>query len=258
MIFICLLRNLLSHFNPILFFGNTYIPWDYGVLTHSITGTSLLLLVTFPFWLVGFSYFCYEKTRENFFRLLIIFSLFVSIIPASLTLRGFDSYRSVYLLPIYYIFIIYGIDVTLKIVKIYTIDKKFILAVILSIIMAWEMFFLYSYELNVKAADDSNWQYGVRDIFRNLSDYYDKYERIFLTTRIAFLPNLYLRFYDPKNTYNKIETRAIDSCYEGNMLYVIRPDEAVGRNIDIKKIIYYPNGHDEAYYFVEFERSKLR
>lgn len=257
---VCLLKNFATHFSYRSYFSNTYIPPDFSVLTHSIMGTSLIPKFLLPFLLIGSLLLLFKASKGDFFSRLLLLSFFLGTVPASLTIRGFDSYRSVALVPILYIAIVYGIDVVFNVIKklppvIFSIT---IFALITLILYAGiqELKILVDYEKKTVVATYSGWQFGFRQIFQYFTQHSGYYNKLIATNSIAYLPNLYMRFYDPENNYKKNllqghnENSRILGVSDDNqqVLYALRPDEISFKNFLIKKIIYYPNGTDIAFY----------
>lgn len=116
-ILFCFVKNIETHFSYGSYFANTYLPPDFPVPTHSIKDTSLIPRILFPFLLIGIGVLLQKARRKDFFSILLLVALFIGILPPSLTIRGFDSYRSVPILPLIYIAIIYGVDVIYKSIR---------------------------------------------------------------------------------------------------------------------------------------------
>lgn len=248
---VCLLGNLLSHFDYRSYFADTYVPHDFYVFSHSISGTSLVPRYLSPFLILGLSAVVYRAIRRNDVSLLLLAAVFVASVPSSLTIRGFDSYRSVALLPLIFIFIIGGVDIVMQLLaRLPNMILGNLCLLLISIAIFYlstrELNTLFAYEYNTEAATRFGWEFGTKEIFNYFIDHYHEYDAFRITEDIAFLPRLYVRFYDPRKEYSKIQVGGIDQARRGSVLYAVRPGEISREHLLLRKIIYYPNGHDEA------------
>ncbi|HLE49245.1 MAG TPA: hypothetical protein VI819_04430 [Patescibacteria group bacterium] len=255
----CFIKNIASHFSIRNYFVNNYLPPDFPVYRHSIWGTSLLPRYTIPFIILGILSILKgvvtNKGKNRAFYFLLIFSFVVGIIPASLTIRGFDSIRSVVLLPIIFIIIIYGINSILKHAVNSTIAIRMLIPVMILVYIACfsfkEIKISFAYEYNTNAAGYSGWQYGFRQIYNYFVSEPGKYSHLGVTPYIAYLPDLYIRFFKYPPTTKTIFVNSSQTFIFGdNTLFAVTPGETYPVNFEVKKIIYYPNRMDIAYYLV--------
>lgn len=251
----CLIPNIFQHLNLSYYFGNTYIPHDFYVLTHSITGTSLLPFYFLPFLLIGFYLVVRKANQKDIFILLLIYSFFISTIPAALTIRGFDSYRSASVLPLFVLVTIMGIDIFFHWMK--KISPTFsvtVFGLVLFLFVGFgfdEYIIQQQYRFNVGAAAYTGWQYGYREVLSYVRAHYNDYDHFYVTSKVAYVPHLYINFFDPKNELSKLKIASIDTLSYGKTLYVLRPEEKPESGFTIKKIIYYPDQKHVAYYLGE-------
>lgn len=252
----CFGSNLLSHVSPNSYFKKTYLPPDFSVPTHSITDTPLIPLFFAPFLIIGLIIILKNAFKKNFFSLLIVYCTILAMIPASLTIRGFDSYRSVGLLPIIIIISLLGFDACLRWIRLFNIKLVFIFVIFSFSIASIEIYSLFNkitaYEQLTHVASYSGWQYGYRAIFTYFTDHYTEYDHFLVTDKVAYLPKLYLRFFDPGGSCPKIKIGSTEYQNSKRTLYAIRPEELSWDNFKIKHTIYYPNENDAAFYLGVF------
>jgi hypothetical protein len=133
----CFIKNIFSHFNWKYYFLNDYRPPDFPVFRHSILGTSLIPKILAPFLIIGIIKLISGLIKKNPESWLILFSYINGIIPASLTIRGFDSWRSVATLPIIFVLIGFGIDYIFKKIKFIAKKREKIIILLIIIIFFW-------------------------------------------------------------------------------------------------------------------------
>lgn len=251
---VCFARNIMSHFSWQSYFENTYTPKDFPVITHSIPDTSLLPKIFIPFLLIGFFYVLRKAYSRNYSSLTSIFLFLLATIPASLTIRGFDSYRSVALLPFLFIFSIEGFNLIL--INIQKLNK-YAGIIFCCIVIILSLFFLSSdiqkmqnYEFNTSAASYSGWQFGYKKIDNFIKTHYDNYDLFLVSSQIAYLPNLYIRFYDPYQQFGKIKILTSESIKlaTSQTLFALSPAEInLLPKFHQQYQIYYPNQKDVAF-----------
>jgi hypothetical protein len=253
----CFNDNLFSHLSLLSYFGNTYRPPDFPVYTHSITGASLLPRFVLPFLLIGVFLFIGKMYRKDLFSIFIMLEAVLAIIPASLTIRGFDSYRSSALLPILFILIAFGFDAVIKYMQKASTGMRMKYTLLFFLLFTVAVAYrnipgLFAYEYRVEAAGYSGWQYGARQILTSFTKY-PGYIHYVITPSIAYDPYLYLRFYNPGNRYPKLMIGKNGDYLDSRTLYAVRPYEVINQKFTVKNTIYYPNGHDIAFYVGEYK-----
>lgn len=252
--YLCIFDNLLSHFSYTSYFADSYTPKDFAVLTHSIQGTSLLPRFLLPFLLVGIGYTFYKVKKKDMFSILLLLCSLLAIIPASLTIRGFDSYRSVALLPMLFIYIVFGMHIFLwffRRSKKMTIFVTFIFAVYVSLGVYREAIYLFNYEIRPAVADYGGWQYGYKQVFTYLEANHRNYRTMYVTPTVAYLPELYIRFFDPEKRFPNITVGGLEINNKDKALYVVRPYEASSQSFVTRHVIYYPDGVTPVFYIGE-------
>lgn len=258
----CFTHNLLSHLSPLSYFGSTYLPPDFRVYTHSITGTSLLPWILSPFLFIGLIVTALKAFKNAGFFQLLILSALLGMIPASLTLRGFDSYRSVQLLPLCFIFCVYGLDFVYRwLMSLDSVLKSALLTVWLLIFFfvgSAELHYCLNYEFNVQVADSSGWQYGARSLVDYFVQNYSPHRHFYITPTISYptLSSLYIRFFDPQHNFPNISTSSppVSPSLVSNtdILYALRPQEITSKLFTTEKVIYYPDHLTPAFFIGHF------
>jgi len=250
-VFTCLINNVASHFDFRSYFANTYLPPDFPVSSHSIIGTSLILRPLAFFLLAGVLVCLYKLIKRDSFSALLLAGFVLGIIPATLTIRGFDSYRSVALLPILFMIIMLGFDACIRLIRgLPSVWRVFSLVIFLAGTVYFgcqEVKYLFGYEDQIRAA--VHWEYGYRLIYNYFLDHYSQYDEFVVTDTIAYEPDLYIRFYDPDSLHTKIRTGSM-SDMDGNSkaLFAARRWEVDLSRFTVYNTIYYPNGHLAAFY----------
>lgn len=250
----CLIPHIASHFSFSNYFENSYIPKDFFVHTHSITGTPLLPVYFIPFLFIGVWFVAKAIRKKDRLVQILVISFFLATIPASLTVRGFDSYRSVAVLPILVIVIIFGVDKTMRFFAEWWDVAYRILYIILFMIVTTAGFQQYTifmqYKFHVDAASYSGWQFGYGRVMDYIISQYDKYDNIFVTKFVAYGPDIYIKYFDPEEAFPKVKIGSLANESAQGTLFVIRPFERKN-NFIVKKTIYYPNNKDVAFYIGE-------
>lgn len=249
----CLINSIGTHLNPQSYFADSFYPLDFPNSRHSISNTSLIPRILAPFLILGLLVILRGIYRKDFFSVSLFGSFIIAMFPASFLTRGFDSFRSSAILPIIYIFTILGFNVFLKLIK--KLPKKIYILAVGVIVLLFGLFWqkelkiLFDYEYQTQAAKLTGWQYGYRDIFQYFLQHYNEYKKFVLTKSFAYDTYFYPRFYDPEGFYGKIKVGSFDKKSQNNkILYALRREEVPSKEFIIKKIIYYPNGIDEAFY----------
>lgn len=259
----CFIGNLGSHFNLASYFGKGYQPKDFYTFRHSVPETTLIPLILAPFLafgLLGFMATMGRKVQIHHILLPLVFM--IGIIPTSLTFRGFDSWRSYTLLPLIFVLIAYGFDSIITLSSLLFRRGRSILSLLLIPIGIIGILFasheyktLRRMEYSVDAAGYSGWEYGYQEIFEYSTSVYDKYDKIYVTPSIAYVPELYIRFYDPTKRYPniQIDTGTQDPSSD-RILYVKTAEELEDVPFTTLKTIYYPDGSSPAFYIGKKQR----
>ena len=165
-----------------------FINGDTLNLRHSIPGTGLIFISFLPFLVLGFVFL----KRNNQLNKLMLFWLFISPLPASLTLNGGTHATRLFplIIPISY-FISLGINKTISA----KYSKLIFFSLTITLIIEVS---LYSHEYFVHYPKDSFlvWNRGYQEIFQNIPP---NYNRLFVSNAKynSLLPFLFYQKYSP-------------------------------------------------------------
>jgi hypothetical protein len=256
----CFKNNLITHINPKTYFVPTYLPPDFPVYRHSIMGTTLIPLILAPFIVLGLLDLIIRLLkRKDRLLLFIAPSFLIGMIPASLTIRGFDTWRSYALLPFIFILAAYGMNVLWQglahVEKKYSHAAYILLPIIMALVIGQATHSLgaaYALETNPEAASYSGWQYGYRQIFTYITKVGHRYDSIRVTPFIAYDAHLHIRFFDPKGEWPQITIGEIlppedPAAQSQKILYVVTAGEAANPRFISQHKITYPNGQPAFY-----------
>ncbi len=252
----CILRSVIWHINPDSYFGNTYIPPDYLVLTHSIVGTSLLPRVLMLFFTAGVMIVWWRMFKGSAFAGAIVFGMVMAIIPTSFTIRGFDSQRSIGLLPLLFVCLGFGFQWFFEWVKQqgkHHLTASVVLFLAVSgVFGSYELYRFYQYEFYPQVAVQHGWQYGFRPAMDYIEENVPKDAQIVLTDTFTYNTWYYPQFFDPENKYPYLRTGR-RQCYtndssnpEQEQYYIFRYEELAEFDQGLIPVhdVYYPNKRD--------------
>lgn len=264
----CFKANLVSHIDPRTYFMPAQPPHDFPVFRHNIPGTSVLPTLFVPLIFFGLTSLFYRLyKRKDGMLLFIIPTFMLGIIPASFTFRGFDTWRSYALLPLFYIVAAYGVNALFGFLRKVQKWNGYCLYILLFLIGGFcvgqathSLSAAYAYEYNVNAAGISGWQHGYGEVVKYVKTVYSEYDVIRVTNSIAYDPHLHIRFFDPDQKLKKIQLinmadplpQDIEGGTRLNVLYVVTPGEKP-KGFIVKHTVFYPSG--EAAFYVG-ERGK--
>jgi hypothetical protein len=263
----CVARSFASHFRYSSYFADSYIPADFDVLTHSVIGTSLIPRALLLPLGAGLAAACYLIYKRDILPVALLCSFLLGTIPASVLKRGFDSYRSVSLLPIIFVLIILGLN--LCVTAISRLPRSWrVLPVLLATVGT--LFFGYqeaqklsAYERNAHAAID--WQYGYPQILDYFARHADEYDLLVVTDTIAYTPELYIRFFDPEGHYTdkiriaRFAGRSLPITKDRTRpLYAARPWEIPPDVLTIRLTVCALNGREVMFYVGDSKRISHR
>jgi hypothetical protein len=258
---VCFIKNLGTHLSPFSFFRNTFIPLDFPVLTHSVVGTSLLPRVLFPFLAAGVFILVKRALEKDSFALAIIIALTIAIIPASFTIRGFDSRRSFAMAPLLFIVVGYGMHYMLLYLK--NKSKETFLAAVTVFFIAsipfatYELYRFHQYEFYPQVASLHGWQYGYKQTLEYIAAELPNDAQVYISPQIAYKPLSYVLFF--KSSRGQMQNIIVGgvACYKDpkmGVYYVVRPTEIQERGYLRKvKNILYPNNNDVVFSILKLE-----
>lgn len=253
---LCFLRSIIWHINPDSYFGNTYIPPDFPVLTHSVVGTSLLPRVLMLFFAAGVLTMIVRMFKGSAFAAAVLFGMAMAIIPTSFTIRGFDSQRSIGLLPLLFVCLGYGLQWFFEGVK--QKGKHHLTAAVVlflavsGVFGGYELYRFHQYEYYPQVAVQHGWQYGFRQAMDYIRENVPEAAQIVLADNFTYNTWYYPQFFDPDRRYPYLRT-GVRMCYANDsgvagqeQYYIFRPDDIKGyeEGLQIVKGIYYPNNRD--------------
>lgn len=177
------LQNIIEFLNPITIFFKGSQNYQFNP-----PNSPLIFPIFLPFFYLGFIYLLinFNKTKNYLF---IVFSFFVTLIPAALTTGDFPSIRLTIATPFYYLFIIYGFWLISQKTKGYLVPS----VIILTLTLFFQYFQFYSQYAKTYA---SSWQYGYESMVSYLKNVYPQYDHIFITKKYGE-PHEFILFYWP-------------------------------------------------------------
>ncbi len=253
---LCFLRSVIWHINPDSYFGNTYIPPDFQVLTHSVVGTSLLPRALMLFFATGVAIMWWRMFKGSAFAGALVFGMVMAIIPTSFTIRGFDSQRSIGLLPLVFICLAYGFHWFFGWVsqkgELHLTAAAVLFIAVSAGFGSYELYRFAQYEYYPQVAGQHGWQYGFRPAMDYIEDNIPTTAQIVLADNFTYNTWYYPQFFDPHNKYPYLRT-GVRRCYENTsgiigqeQYYIFRPDDIMGFEDGLQEVkkIYYPNNRD--------------
>jgi hypothetical protein len=256
----CALKSFASHFDPRSYFADSYTPSDYPFTRHSILGTSLIPRALAPFLAIGLLVTARRAVSKDILSRLLVVSFLLAILPASMLRRGFDSYRSIGVLPVAFVLIIVGLDVIFRMTKGWSVSGRGLVAALLLIGTVYfgrqELHAFSAYEYSYAAALRAGWQFGYRDVFDYFVAHYDEYDSFVVTKQLGYLPHLYIRFFDPEGRYPKIKAEKKCTAVEGvRTLCAVRTWEAEHDQLQVRATFLFPDGSGISYRAGELSSS---
>lgn len=178
--------NYLNQLNPVpLFFQGT------GQYQFNIPHTGLLFPVTLPFFYIGL-FFVFIKSKQNsLYRSLLTWHL-IGLIPAVITTGDFPLIRAMTILPLPFIYIALGLQLTFSRLK-----KSNLIYLIFILIFSFQSsLYLKNYIASYFQNYSSSWQYGYQQVIDFTKQLYPNYAQIFFTKKYGE-PHEFVLFYWP-------------------------------------------------------------
>lgn len=179
-----ILERYLQHLDPRFLFltGDKAEPFE-------LPGLGPMLWVAFPFFLLGFYRLVRERPRGwN----VVLFWMFVAIIPASLTFLTPASNRSFFMVIPLVAITAFGAELLF----VYRLRLFMIAVVILTILNVG--YFLHQYYVRLPIELGDKYRYGLKDVVQSVVSRQDKYEKVVLSNSAAhFIHFLFYTRQDP-------------------------------------------------------------
>lgn len=194
-------KGYLDHFNPDFLF----LHGDGGRQHHAVD-VGMLYLWELPFILAGFVLFWQKLDR----RVLLFFLLFfLSPIASAISTGTPHPVRAIAMIPAFHIFTAAGvIAFYLWIVSKKTIIKFSIFGITFLLFIFNFTYYLHQYYVHTPIEYGDFWQYGHKEVFKDLGPIEDKYSKVVMTYMYD-QPYIYYLF------YNKVDP----SWYQKNWDY---------------------------------------
>ncbi len=236
-------KNYLTHFN----FDFLFLTADNNPRHHA-PGMGLLYLFEFPFLLLGL--FALLKYRPPWARFLIAW-LLAAPVASSLTTDTPHAVRALLFLPSLQLLVAVGLLVFLKPG---TLPLRLKFLAILVLLPLNIFYFLHQYFVHMPFEAAPAWQYGYREVVREVLVRESNFEKVVVTTAYD-QPYIYFLFYGRiaptiKNNgyfyatldkYQFLDTKSLlPSDLNPNTLYVLSGKENLPSLVTIKEI-YFPN-----------------
>ena len=183
------LRSYLIHYFDNFQPSYLFIRGD-GNPKFSIQDNGQLYLVELPFLVVGM-FFLARSSPKTFW--LLLFWLLMAVAPAAVARETPHALRTENTLPVWQIFIAYGL---VTIGTQLSARRKTIYAILSAGILFFSVaYFWHNYFQHYPKAYSREWQYGYREAIRFIQPIKDRYERIVLSESIG-RPYMYVAFYE--------------------------------------------------------------
>ncbi len=247
-------KNYLTFYTPRFLFSK---EWQWVGHPH------LLYWFELPFILLGVFLLMKQRRPEH---KIILWWFIIYCIPTSLTVPGTSPHRAINGLPVFQIIAAYGIyhffgmSVIRERKRLIAVAAMFIVVVLQSLYSGLH----HQFSVYPKKTGE-HWQFGFRDAISYTESVKSDYEEVVFSENLhnAYALLLFYLKYDPNQYLSNKEMRVhktpqniwlrlheidkykikdIEDAYRlgGRRLYVVKPWEL--KNIEPKKIIYYPDG----------------
>lgn len=170
-----------------------------------------LYVFDLPFLIIGIL-FCF---RLNFKKSLPLFLwLLISIIPAAVSKETPHALRTASAMPVYQIFIAFGLYLTLERLK----NKKArfeVMTLLFSIFLIFNIYYyLHDYYIHYPRDWAGEWQYGYKEVVKSVRKIEDQFDYILVTESYG-RPYIYFLFYNQINPEDYWKTRDVDRDWFG-------------------------------------------
>ncbi len=208
---VAFVRSYLNHFFDHLEPGFLFIRGD-GNPKFSIQDVGQLYLVELPFLVLGI-FWMFLKDKKS--ATLLLFWLIAAILPAATARETPHALRIENSLPIWQIFIAYGIVLSIK-SQISRKRKMAAICIILVFYLANFSYYIHNYYSHYAKEYSGEWQYGYREAIRFIQPIKDQYQTIVMTESIG-RPYAYVLFYEKYHPEQFWKT--VDASFDGAGFY---------------------------------------
>ncbi len=253
-----IIQRFLSHLDGRFLFltGDTTPPFQ-------IPRMGILYIADLFFILIGIIVLFKQKLRS---RWLIVFWIFVAILPAAFTFITPSSNRTFNSIVMYGLLAALGMSFINQIAA----KKIYVVTIIIAIYIAGFGYFMHQYFIKLPLTHADWWNYGWKEVVNYVKDVEPKYNNIIVSDTFG-MPYIYFLFYQkyPPDKYQKYAIRSYAADRYGfehvegfskyifqndfdwsftkknnlqrSSLYVVPANQA-NEHTDYTKAIYYPNG----------------
>lgn len=183
------IKGYLDHYN----LNFLFITGD-GIDRHHPVNFGMMYLVELPFLFLGLFYLFHKKIKGMF---ILFFWFLVAPLASSLTSGTPHPVRALTFLPTLQIFVAFGIlwftYLVLKL-KSQLVRNTSILLFFLFFSFNF-LYYIHQYYIHTPIETSAAWQYGYREVFREVSRIEDKYEKILVTYKYD-QPYIFYLFYN--------------------------------------------------------------
>jgi len=168
---------------------------DWGSKRHGPPYTGMMLLVSFPFFILGI-FHIFSKKKNNLEKLLIYW-LLVAPIPAALTRDSIQAVRSLPLSIPLVIFTAVGVNYFLTLIKqpkfLFLAEFLLIFIMFLNLIYYFDLYFIH---YPIYSAKD--WVFGYKEVAELINQKKNNYKKIVVTQKFG-QPYIFYLFYSKYN-----------------------------------------------------------
>ena len=193
---VALITNYISYFS----FKFLFVVGD-GIGRHEMPNFGVLQFWNLPFLILGL-YFTVKYIKNALFAI-IIFLLFITPIPAALTVPSPHALRSLLMVVPFTLMISYGFLWTLE--KLLKGRGKLLIPVILLVIVYEFFFYLHFYYYHYPIVNSPDWGAGYKEMVQKTMKYKPEFKHVIVDSKLQFAP-LYFGFY----TNDKFQPLMVD------------------------------------------------
>lgn len=251
------LRSYFIHFTDHFQPGFLFVRGD-GNPKFSIQDVGQLYLVEAPFLVIGVLGLFKVAPSTGWF---LLWWLIASIIPAAVARETPHALRIENSLPVWQIFISFGLVYAIGQVKRWR--RTILLTVVVILYLGNFSYYLHNYYSHYATEYAGEWQYGYREAIRFVAKVKNNYDTIVLTEGIGrpYIYALFYERYDPRQFWKSVDgsfdaagfynvygfdkyrfTREGVASFGGRTLYVLSPNQ-VPHGAHILQTIYLLNGN---------------
>lgn len=185
-------KNYFGFLNPKTLFFNSTQNFQFN-----IPNTGILYSICLPFYYIGLIILFINLFKKNKISLFLISWFLIGLVPAVITIGDFPVLRSMTILPLPQLFIVFGLSKTFDFIKNKNLKKIFII-LFLGILFIQSFKYFKNYFTDYAANYSSSWQYGYKEIVNYIKENYSDYDQIIFTKKYGEAHEFVL-FYWPWN-----------------------------------------------------------